>query len=208
MIKVYGYPATRSTRVTWALEEAGAKYEFIPVNLRAGEHKKLAFLSINPFGKVPALVEDNLILTESPAIGTYIAEKFPDANLIPPVSQPQARAQYFQWMFFSVSELETHLWTAAKHKNYLPEDKRVSAVVDTCIWEFEKASEILASHLQQQAFIAGENFTAADILCVAILNWAASEGIKLHDALAEYRLRISARPALARARKREADAAV
>jgi len=81
MIKLYGFPQTRSVRAAWALEEAGADYEYELVNLRAGEHKQATFLAINPFGKIPSLVDEGLVVTESAAICTYIAEKFPAAKV-------------------------------------------------------------------------------------------------------------------------------
>jgi len=204
MIKLYGYPRTRSARVAWALEEASAEYEYIPINLQAGEHKKPAFLKINPFGKIPALIDDDLILSESAAICTYIAEKFPAAKLIPNTSQ--GRAEYFHWLFFVVSELETHLWTAAKHDRILPEDKRVSAVIKTCEWEFAKAATLLSQHLSQHAYLANNEFSAADIVCVSILQWAHHAGFALDDILLAYMNRLSERPALTKARKREAEA--
>ena len=204
MIKLYGYPRTRSARVAWALEEASAEYEYIPINLQAGEHKKPAFLKINPFGKIPALIDGDLILSESAAICTYIAEKFPAAKLIPNTSQ--GRAEYFHWLFFVVSELETHLWTAAKHDRILPEDKRVSAVIKTCEWEFAKAATLLSQHLSQHAYLANNEFSAADIVCVSILQWAHHAGFALDDILLAYMNHLSERPALTKARKREAEA--
>ena len=204
MIKLYGFPQTRSVRATWALEEAGAEYEYELVNLRTGEHKQPAFLAINPFGKIPSLVDDGLVISESAAICTHIAEKFLAAKLIP--TDAKGRAEYFQWLFFIVSELEVHLWTAAKHDRFLPEDKRIPAIANTSFWEFEKAATVLSTHLKDRQYIAGEQFSAADIICVSVLHWAHHVKIALDDTLLNYMNRLSERPALARARKREAAA--
>ena len=204
MIKLYGFPQTRSVRATWALEEAGAEYEYELVNLRTGEHKQPAFLAINPFGKIPTLVDDGQAISESAAICTHIAEKFPAAKLIP--TDAKGRAEYFQWLFFVVSELEVHLWTAAKHDRFLPEDKRIPAIANTSFWEFEKAAAVLSTHLKDRQYIAGEQFSAADIICVSVLHWAHHVKIALDDTLLNYMNRLSERPALARARKREAAA--
>lgn len=204
MIKLYGFPQTRSVRVAWALEEANAEYEYGLVNLRTGEHKQPAFLAINPSGKIPSLVDDRLVITESAAICTHIAEKFPAAKLIP--TDAKGRAAYFQWLFFVVSELEVHLWTAAKHDRFLPEDKRIPDIANTSYWEFEKAAAILSTHLKAQPYLAGDQFSAADIICVSVLHWAHHVKVTLDDTLLSYMNRVSERPALARARKREADA--
>jgi glutathione S-transferase len=204
MIKLYGFPQTRSVRAAWALEEAGADYEYTLVNLLKGEHKQAAFLTINPFGKIPSLVDDSIVISESAAICTHIAEKFPAAKLIP--TDAKGRTEYFQWLFFVVSELEVHLWTAAKHDRFLPEDKRIPAIANTSFWEFEKAAAVLSTHLKGRQYIAGEQFSAADIICVSVLHWAHHVKITLDDTLLNYMNRLSERPALIKARKREADA--
>jgi glutathione S-transferase len=204
MMKLYGYPQTRSSRVAWALEEANAEYEYGLVNLRSGEHKQAAFLAINPFGKIPSLVDGGLVISESAAICTHIAEKFPAAKLIP--NDAKGRAEYFQWLFFVVSELEVHLWTAAKHDRLLPEDKRIPEIGNTSYWEFEKAAAVLSTHLKEHPYIAGDQFSAADIVCVSVLIWAHHVKVALDETLLNYMHKLSERPALARARKREADA--
>ncbi len=205
MITVYGCPQTRSTRVTWALEEAGAEYAFVPVILSKGEHKQPEFLKLNPSGKVPVITDGDLIVSESAAICTYIGEKFPASGLVP--ADLADRAHYFQWCFFAMSELETPLWTMAKHTRFLPEDRRVPAVADTCLWEFQRAASVLAQHLEGREYVVGNQFTAADILLGGTLNWARSAEVKLESAVLEaYADRMGARAALAKAREREAKA--
>jgi glutathione S-transferase len=205
MIKIYGFPYTRSTRATWALEEAEAEYEFIPVNLAKGHQNQPEFLMVNPGGKVPALVDNDFVLTESAAICTYIGERFPASGLVP--SGINDRAHYFQWCFFTMSELETPLWTMTKHTKILPKERRIPAVADSCIWEFQRAAAVLAKHLEDREFVVGEQFTAADILLGATLNWARKTEIQLISTVLEtYADRLADRPALLRAREREAKA--
>ena len=96
--------------------------------------------------------------------------------------------------------------SAAKHGRILPEDKRVPAVIDTCEWEFAKAASLLSQHLSQHAYLANDEFSAADIVCVSILQWAHHAGFTLDDILLGYMNRLSERPALIKARKREAEA--
>jgi glutathione S-transferase len=203
MIKVYGYPFTRSTRVVWALEEAGAEYDYTPVDLTKGEHRKPEFLKVNPGGKVPVLIDGDLVLTESAAICTYIGEKFPSSDMVP--VRADDRAHYFQWCFFAMSELETPLWTLAKHTRLFPVERRVPAVKETCLWEFQGAAEVLAQHMEGREFAVGDHFTAADILLGGTLNWARKAEIALKSAVLEgYADRMATRPALVRARDREA----
>ncbi len=203
MLTVYGCTNTRSSRVLWTLEETGAEYEYIAVDLRAGAGWKPEYLALNPGGKVPTLVDGEMVLTESAAICTYIGDLFPASRLTPPVGSPE-RAHHDQWCYFVMSELEQPLWTLAKHTFALPEHRRVPAVLDTARWEFAVAAKVLAMGLGRREFIVGDRFAVADILIAHTLAWAQAFKLPLeHDYLTAYAARLLARPAWARTRERE-----
>jgi len=107
-MKLYEFAPTRSIRVRWTLQELGIDFEAIPVNLLTGEHRSPAFLKINPAGKLPVLVDGDMVLTESIAIVLYLAEKYRDKGLIP--TDLQHRAQLMRWLLFTTTELEQPLW--------------------------------------------------------------------------------------------------
>ncbi|MDD5036430.1 MAG: glutathione S-transferase family protein [Methylococcaceae bacterium] len=204
MITLYGCPYTRSTRAAWALEEAGAEYEYVKVDISAGEGRALSYRRINLGGKVPALVDGDFVLTESAAIIAYIGDQYPQARLIP-ISDARLRGLYDQWCYFVIGELEQPLWTIAKHRFALPEDWRVPAVIDTAIKEFAQPLKVLESGLGDQPFILGETFTGADILIAHTLAWAKKyELAPQSERLQAYMDRTLSRPALTRAREREA----
>ncbi len=206
-MKIYGYPSTRSTRVLWAAEEVGIEYEFIPIDLGKGAGRQPDYLQINPGGKVPALVDDGIILTESAAICTYLGERFPESGLVPAAGTIE-RARYLQWCFFVIGELEQPLWTLAKHTFALPPAQRVPEVKATARWEFERAADVLAAGLGDREFILGARFSAADILIAHTLGWAKSADASFPQPnLGTYLERVSSRAALTRARQREAAAA-
>lgn len=207
MIKIYGFPDTRSLRAVWALEEAGAQYEYARVDLRKGEGRSPAFLAMNPGGKVPVLVDGDLTLTESAAICMYIADAFPASRLALACGSAD-RARVNQWCLFALTELEQPLWTLAKHTFALPEKYRVPAIFDTVRWEFARAAGVLARGLSGRDYIAGSAFSIADILLVHTLAWAKSRQVELgHAELDAYVERIQARPAFARAVQREKSSA-
>jgi glutathione S-transferase len=81
------------------------------VNLAAGEHHGLEFLKINPAGKVPVLVDDDLVLTESVAIVLYLTEKYPHQGFLP--TDLKLRSQVYRWLLFTATELEQPLWRIA-----------------------------------------------------------------------------------------------
>ena len=85
MLKLYHSAQSRSTRPRWLLEEIGAPYDLVYVDLSKQEHKTAQYLEIHPHGVVPALVDGDLGLMESGAICAYLADKFPAAHLAPAV---------------------------------------------------------------------------------------------------------------------------
>ena len=204
-MKVYGWPNTRSLRAVWALEEAGAAYEYVPVNLMRGEGRRPAYLGLNPGGKVPTLVDGDLVLTESAAICSYIGDRHPESGLTPRCGTRE-RALYDKWCFFVLSELEQPLWTIGKHRFAIPEKYRIPAMVDTAIWEFSVAAKALNTQFGGP-YALGERFSAADILLGHTLAWAEAWSIPVEqERLRDYAQRLKERPGLSLARRREEQA--
>ena len=206
MYEVYGMPMTRATRVTWALEEIGAEYRYHLIDLMKGEGQSPDFLRLNPFGKVPVLVDGELTLTESAAICTYLGDRHPEAELVPPVGSAE-RGKYDQWCYFILSELEQPLWTIHKHRFVYPEEKKVPQMLDVAPWEFQRALTVLAQGLGQQEYLVGNAFTMVDIIAAHTLRWAKAvkQPIDVPE-LQNYDQRICARTALAKAKEREKSA--
>lgn len=203
MIKVYGFPHSRSTRVVWMLEELGQAYEFHKVDLMVGEGRHADHLSRNPNGKVPVLDHDGFVLTESAAIMTYLGDQFPQQNLVPIAGSPD-RARYNEWSYFVLTELEQPLWTIGKHTFVYPESKRVPEILSITQWEFNNALRVLDERLADHEYALNDQFGAIDILITQTLLWA--KAFKVENdfpRLVEYRDRIGQRPALARTIERQ-----
>ena len=169
-MKLYGFGPTRSLRAMWGLKELGVKFELIPVNLQAGEHRRPEFLALNPAGKVPVLVDGDLVLTESAAIVLYLAEKYPEKGLMP--TGLQQRAQVYRWVLFAMTELEQPLWRIAKHTFLLPEDKRLPQDVNLASEDFKAMASVLERHMQGRQFIVGDRITVADCVTAYLMDWA------------------------------------
>jgi glutathione S-transferase len=203
MYHLYGMPMTRATRVTWALEEIGAEYQYHLVDLIKGQGQSPEFLRLNPFGKVPVLVDAELVLTESGAICTYLGDKHPDTGLVPPAGSAQ-RGKYDQWCFFTLTELEQPLWTIHRHRFVYPEAKKVAQMLEVAPWEFQRALTVLARGLGEQDYLLGDTFSMADILTAHTLRWARAAKLPLEmPELQNYEQRVCSRAALARAKERE-----
>ncbi len=193
-MKLYEFGPTRSIRVRWALQELNVPFEAVTVNMMKGEHQQPAFLQINPAGKLPVLVDGDLVLTESMAIVIYLAEKFPERGFIP--ADLKQRAEFYKWIMFTATELEQPLWRIARNTNLYPEEKRQPTDVEMAAEDFAPMATVLDEHLHGREFVVGDHATVADFALAYTLDWA-NEALLLGDfpRLQTYMTRMYARPA-------------
>jgi glutathione S-transferase len=192
-MKFYEFGPTRSIRVRWTLQELGVDFEPIRVNLLAGEHRRPEFLKINPAGKIPVLVDGDLVLTESVAIVLYLAEKYSHKGLLP--AGFNERTQVNRWLLFAATELEQPLWRIARHTALYPEEQRLPGDVILASGEFKDMASVLEKHMQGRQFVAGDNVSIADFVMAYTLDWGNED--KLLDGcpqLLAYMERMYARP--------------
>jgi glutathione S-transferase len=202
-MKLYGMEQSRSFRALWALEESGLEYEYIAVKYGSSDNEGLkseAYKSLNFEGKVPTLIDGDLVLIESAAIVNYIGASC-NHNLIPS-SDIKQRAKYDELCYFVLTELEQGLWTNGKHRFALPEEQRVPDVLATATWEFKKAVNTLQNMFDGDRYVLGEAFTMADILLAQTLNWAERFKFVVPENLLDYKNRMYARAACVRALKK------
>ena len=155
MMKLYWAPRTRSLRALWVLEEAGAPYERVRIDLSADEQKTPDFRAINPMAKVPALTDGPVAVAESGAICAYVAEAHPKAGLAPPLGDP-ARGRYLQWLFFSPGCIEPALLTKTAN---IPVDPRMASFGD-----FDRVFDVLEAAVAKGPWLLGARFSAADVM--------------------------------------------
>lgn len=192
-MRLYEFGPTRSIRVRWTLQELGVDFESVTVNLMVGEHRRPEFLKINPAGKLPVLVDDDFVLTESVAIVLYLAEKYRDKELVP--TDIKQRAQVNRWLLFAATELEQPLWRISRHTALYPEHLRLPAEVSLARQDFTNMAAVLEDHMQGREFIVGDTLTVADLVSAYTLDWA-NEIRLLNDSqqLLGYIERMYARP--------------
>lgn len=169
-MKLYEFPPTRSLRVRWVLQELEVPFESEVVNLRAGEHRTPEFLALNPAGKLPVLVDGDLVLTESVAIVLYLAARHPEKGLLP--TDLRERAQVDRWLLFTATELEQPLWRIAHHSFLYPKDRRLPEEVQLAREDFLAIVPVLAQHLEGREYLVGDRFTVADVVAAYTLDWA------------------------------------
>lgn len=169
-MKLYEFGPTRSIRVRWTLQELNVPFEAITVDMFTGENRSPAFLKINPAGKLPVLIDGDLVLTESVAIVLYLAEKFPEKGLLP--ADSRERAQAYRWLLFTTTELEQPLWRIARHNNLYPKDKRLPAEVELARADFAPMAEIMENHMRDRSFVVADRISVADFVLAYTLDWA------------------------------------
>jgi glutathione S-transferase len=191
-MQLYWWPKTRSLRALWMLEEAGCPYERVPVNITQGGQKDPDFLAVNPMGKLPALEDGEAKVAESAAICAYIADKFPEAGLAPPIGDPR-RGRYLHWLVFAPACIEPAFAQKFSGIN-LPES--------SAGWgSYDRVFSVLEQALADGPWILGEAFCAADVMIGSDL-WFGIELFKIVEPKPVFRAyldRCLARPALQRA---------
>ena len=197
-MKLYGIPASRAIRSIWAAEEVGVDYEHVPTHF-LGDSKKPDYLQINPNGRVPTLVDGDLVLFESMAINLYLAKKY-GGKLYPSDAADEARA--IQWSFWGMTEVEDSLIQIFVHKIMLPEDQRDLALVASAGEKLQRPLAVLDGHLAKRDYLLGSDFTIADLNLAGTLatgNIAGFDFSKFENA-SRWLAACTERPALARAR--------
>lgn len=193
MLKVIGSVRSRGFRVLWMLEEIGMPYDHIVAGPRSPEA-----LEVNSSGKVPVMVEDGTVITDSTAILTYLADKtgkltFPAGTL--------ERAKQDALTHFLLDEFDAALWMAARHTFVLPEEMRLPEIKTSLRWEFERSQSKLAERLHDGPFLMGDTMTIADIIATHCGNWAQNAKFPVTaPAFIDYLDRMRARPAFVKTR--------
>ena len=191
-ITLYFSPASRSFTVRWMLEELGVPYRVQTVDIRKGDQKRVDYLAINPMGKVPALVDGPVLVTESPAICLYLADRYSYGVLAPKIDAPE-RGSYLRWMVFSTAVLEP----AALHGD----DGADAYTSSERGWgSYKTVVGTLNGALERGPWLLGDQFTAADVMLGAVLGFAIfNKRITNEPKLEAYNARLAARNAQQRA---------
>jgi glutathione S-transferase len=192
-MKLYFAPRTRATRPRWMLEELGVPYEIVNVDLAAKENREPGYLRVHPLGQVPAIVDGDVTVFESIAICMYLADRFSERCLAPPVSSP-LRAHYYQWLLLCASTIEPAIGRSAQHGGDVAEAEREKARA-----RFAEVAEVLTRALATGEHMLGDPFSTADVVVGSNLNWARRVGLlEGRAALSSYVDRLLARPAARR----------
>lgn len=183
----YTNPRSRGAIVHWMLEEVGAAYE--TVSLEYGPAMKgPEYRAINPMGKVPAIRHGAVVVTEAAAICAYLADAFPEAGLAPAVGE---RGAYYRWLFFAAGPLDAATTNLALEV-VVPDERRGLVGYGS----MEDVLETLERAVEGRAYVAGDAFSAADVMLGSSLGWGMMFGtVPRRGAFEAYVEGLKARPA-------------
>lgn len=195
-ITLYHHPFSRAANVVWMLEEVGMDYELKFVDLTKGEQKAPEILALNPMGKLPILVDGEAVVTESAAIGVYLADRYASGRLAPALDDPR-RGTFLRWSFFAPSVIEPGFMARAAGWTY--EESHAG-------WGNHDAMlAAMASALNSGDYLLGERFTMADVIFGGTVRYMLTfKMLQPREPFQAYADRLGARDALARADARNA----
>jgi glutathione S-transferase len=197
-ITLFHSPQTRSSGALALLEELNAPYHLHALNMKAGEHRQSDFLSLNPMGKVPAILHGDVLVTEQVAIGIYLADLFPEAGITPAIGDA-LRGPYLRWYVFYAACFEPALIDKALKREPGP-------VAMVPYGDLKMTLDTVITQLSAGPWLLGERFTAADVLWGTALTWMTGFGLVEPVApIKSYIDRWNARPSVARVAKIDAD---
>ena len=196
---LWGVGSARALRVHWALIELGLEYRTERIQSRSGETETPAYRRLNPRGKIPVLEDGALVLSESAAIVTYLAETYGNGRLIP--AGGAKRAKYFEWISFISTEIDaTTLYVLRRHEALAHIYGEAPTANAAARGYFERMITAAAREIEDgRTYLLGAEFSGADIVMTTCLDWALSYDAPLPERWLAYRKRTVARPAHARA---------
>src|SRR4051794_10456575 len=195
-ITLFHHPFSRAAGAVWMLEELGVPYELRFVDIMKGAHKAPEIVALNPMGKLPILTDGDTVVTESAAIGLYLADRHAYGRLAPKVDDP-ARGTYLRWSLFAPSVIEPG--SMAKMAGWSFKEGQAG-------WGSHEAMlSAMESAIRDRAFILGDTFSMADVIFGGTVRYMVTfKMVEPRPAFLAYAERLAARPALKRAEARNA----
>jgi glutathione S-transferase len=200
MIKLFYAPHTCALASHIALEEVGADYELARIDIDANDHRKPEYLAINPKGRVPALLTERGILTETPAILVFIAQSFPQARLAPVEDH---------FAFARIQEFNSYLCATAhvahahrmRGTRWVNDASAIAAMQRAAPQRVSECFGLIERDMLRGPWVMGDSYTICDAYLFTLAQWLEADGVDLTilPKVSEHRRLVSQRPATMRA---------
>lgn len=204
MYKLYYFPGNANLAPHMLLEEIGAPYELVLVDRDSNEHKSPPYLKLNPTGRIPVLIDGDLVLFETAAICLHLADRHPEAELAPALGSDE-RAEFYKWLIYLTNTLQAELITYF-YPGRLTDDEAAAAQVKAHAQERISGEggtlDIIENQLAQSGgWLLGAPYSAADPYLMMLARWTRgmAHPARSRRHLGRYLEAMAARPAVQRA---------
>jgi glutathione S-transferase len=187
-----------------ALEQAGAEYELRRVDFARQEQRSEAYLRVNPKGRVPALVTDRGVLTETPAILAYVAQRFPAARLAP-LNDAFAFAEVQAFNSYLCSTVHVAHAHRMRGHRWVDDPAAIEAMQRKVPQSVGACFELIEREMLRGPWVMGDAYTICDPYLFTLAQWLEADGVDpaRFPKLADHRRRMAAHPLVARAIRAE-----
>ena len=197
MLKLFYANGTCALASHIALEEAGAQYETVKLNFSQGEQRKPEYLKVNPKGRVPALITDRGVLTETPAILVYIAQSFPAAHLAP-LDDPFALAQAQAFNSYLCSTVHVAHAHRVRGSRWADDPGAIDAMKLKVRQNMTDCFELIEREMFVGPWVMGAAYSICDPYLFTLTGWLEGDGVDLASLpkMQAHRTRMMERPAV------------
>jgi len=200
MLKLFYNPGSIALASHILLEEIGCDYEAVRLNTAIKEHTKPEYLKINPKGRVPALITDDGILSETPSILVYLAQRFPEKNLVP-MDDIFAFAELQAFNSYLCSTVHVNHAHRMRGTRWVDDDEAAIEAMQAKVQSnMEDSYALIEAEMFSGSWVMGDQFTIADIYLFALTQWMEGDNVNIADfpKLEAHRHAMLTRPAVAK----------
>jgi len=169
--ELYYYPGNASMAPHMLLEESGAAFKLTLIDRSNNGHKAPEYLKLNPAGRIPALVQGNLVLFESAAICLHIVDQNPDCDMVPELGSPE-RANFYKWLMFLTNTIQPEILTYHYTERHTTDPAGVPAMKAKAEERLNEWFDIVEAELAANGpYLLGDKFSAVDYYLTMVSRW-------------------------------------
>src|ERR1700692_778188 len=192
-LRIYGIARTRAFRALWMADELGLDYRHLPIEIGGDGARAPGFLALTPKRRLPVVVDDDFVLSESLAITLYLAKKHANGTLYPATLEGEAQAG--QWSFWAIAKVHRGVNVWSLHAVRLPPAERDAALRNEALKIIAAPFKVLDAALSKQAYLLRDNFTVAYLNVAALISRAVDMDLSAWPQLKNWLMRCLGRPA-------------
>jgi glutathione S-transferase len=170
MYKLHYFPGNASFAPHVIINEAGAEVELVLVDRTKNAQKDPKYLKINPAGRIPTLIDSDLVLFESAAICMHLTDKHPGAGLAPPLGT-HARAHFYKWMMYFTNSIQPDVMIFHYTARYTTNEVGVPEMKFRADQRIQHWFDIVEENMETGPYLLGNTYSAADIYLTMLCRW-------------------------------------